>query len=139
MSDTLLFLMSKIQHALTTHIKQELQKEDIVLSPGQIGIMLVLERNRKTTMGELSQTLDMDNAAASRLVDKLEKKQMVERVINTSDRRQVNIGITEHGLHDAGIVKGIVRSANLKIQEGFSDKELEIYQRVNQSILKKFE
>ncbi len=138
MPDKLLFLMSKIQHVLVTHIKNELKKEGIVLSPGQIGIILALERDQKTTMGKLSKVIEIDNAASSRLADKLEKEQLVERYINPEDRRQVNIAITQKGLDTARIVKKVVQTANARIKEGFTDKEIKTYQRVNKAIFEKF-
>jgi len=138
MPDRLLFMLSRIQNRLTSHIKNELKKEGIVLSPGQIGILLVLDRVSQTTMGNLSRALYIDNAAITRLVDKLEKQKLVERRINTDDRRQMLITITEAGLNQAIIIKKIAKAANSKIKDGFTEKEIEIYKQVNQAILKKF-
>ncbi len=138
MSDKILFTLSKIAHALTSHVKQELKKDKIVLSPGQIGILLSLERERQTTMGQLSQSLEMDNAAASRLVDKLEKKGLVERFINPEDRRQIKISITDQGLKQARVTQKIANDMTQKIQEGFTEKEMDTYTRINQAIINKF-
>jgi DNA-binding MarR family transcriptional regulator len=138
MPDRLLFMLSRIQNRLTSHIKNELKKESIALSPGQIGILLVLDRVSQTTMGNLSQALYIDNAAITRLVDKLERQKLVERRINPEDRRQMLITITEDGLGQAGIIKKIAKAANSKIKDGFTEKEIEIYKQVNQAILKKF-
>jgi len=138
MPDRLLFMLSRIQNRLTSHIKNELKKEGIALSPGQIGILLVLDRVSQTTMGNLSRALYIDNAAITRLVDKLEKQKLVERRINTDDRRQMLITITEAGLNQAIIIKKIAKAANSKIKDGFTEKEIEIYKQVNQAILKKF-
>ena len=138
MPDKLLFMLSKVQHAVTTHLKKELKKEGIALSPGQMGILLALERDRQTTMGKLSQTVEVDNAAVSRLVDKLEQQNMVERYIDPSDRRQVIIAITREGLDKADIVKKIAQAANDRIKEGFSDREISIYRQVGLAIVEKF-
>ena len=138
MPDKLLFMLSKIQHAVITRIKKELKKEGIVLSPGQMGILLALEKDKQTTMGKLSQAVEVDNAAASRLVDKLEQQNFVERYINPGDRRQVIIAITEEGLNKAEIVKNIAKAANAKIKEGFTEKEISIYRQVGLGIIDKF-
>lgn len=138
MSEKILFMLARIQHALTMHVKTELKKEGIVLSPGQIGILLALEKEKQTTMGELSRILEMDNAAASRLVDKLEKQGLVERLINPKDRRQIKIRATDKGLGQAVITKNVIKTVNLTIQDGFSKEEIETYNRVNQSIIQKF-
>ena len=138
MPDKLLFLLSRVQSKLTTHVKRELKKKDIALSPGQIGILLVLERDGQTSMGHLSQTLDIDNAAISRLVDKLEKQKLVKRYINLDDRRQVLIFATEAGMNHAREAKKVANAANSKIKAGFTEKEIAIYKKVNQAILEKF-
>ena len=138
MPERLLFMLSKIQTRLTAHVKGRLSENGISLSPGQIGILLVLDRDRKTTMGQISRTLDIDNAAITRLVDKLEKQNLVERNINPDDRRQMLITITKDGLNKAGTVKKIVKVVNRKITEGFTEEEIAIYKRVNLAIIQKF-
>ena len=89
-------------------------------------------------MGALSSTLDIDNAAMSRLVDKLENLSLVERQINPADRRQMLISITGQGLEKAAVVKAVAKSANTRISEGFTKAEMDIYRRVNLAILEKF-
>ena len=98
----------------------------------------MLDRERRTTMGNLSRTLDIDNAAITRLVDKLEKKALVERSIDPDDRRQMLIAITAEGLDQAAVVKKIAKAANRKIKEGFTEEEITVYKRVNLEILDKF-
>ena len=138
MSDRLFFSLSRIHYRLASYFKNEFKKRGIDMSPGQMGILMVLDRDRETSMGDLSRTLEIDNAAVTRLVDKLEKQRLAERRINPRDRRQMLIAITDAGLHQAQILKGVVQAANRKIEEGFSEAEMEIYGRVNQAILEKF-
>ena len=138
MPDRLFLMLSRIQHRLTVYMKKELKKEGVVLSPGQVGILLVLEQDGQTTMGKLSRTLDIDNAAITRLVDKLEKRALVERRVNPEDRRQIMITITNRGQDQAGAVIKVVRAANRKIRDGFSEAEMAVYKRVSLAILEKF-
>ena len=98
MQDRFLFMLSKIQNKLSSHIRRKLKEQGVVLSPGQMGILLALENEKQTTMGELSRILEIDNAAITRLVDKLEKLDFVERQINLKDRRQMLITITSSGM-----------------------------------------
>ena len=139
MSDRLLFMLSRVHHKVVAHIGNELKKNGISLSPGQIGILFVLENDGESNMGHLSRSLDIDNAAISRLVDKLEKQGFVMRSINTEDRREILINITQEGLRNIDTVKVMVNAANERIREGFSDEEMSVYQRINMSILDKFQ
>jgi DNA-binding MarR family transcriptional regulator len=138
MPDRLLFMLSKIQNTLTGHFKRELKQAGLDLSPGQMGILLALKRKSEMTMGQLSQVIESDNAAVTRLVDKLEKQGFVARWINLEDRRQMLVAITEDGLAKAGIISQISRTANGRIMEGFSEEEMAVYRRVNLAILEKF-
>jgi len=137
-SDRLFFMLSRVQTRLSTYFKRELKKEKISLSPGQIGILLVLDRERQTTMGMLSGILESDNAAVTRLVSKLEAKDLVRRHINPDDRRQMLLNITEQGLLQAEVLKRIIEKANMIIKKGFTEEEIAIYNRVNHSMLAKF-
>lgn len=138
MPDRLLFALSKIHSRLTAHFEKELKRLGIDLSPGQIGILLVLEQRGETTMGHLSRTLEIDNAAMTRLVDKLERQHLAERRINPDDRRQMLIAVTDEGLHKALAVKKMAQAANRRIEAGFSKQEMAVYKRVNQAIIEKF-
>lgn len=138
MPDRLLFALSKIHYRLAAHFKRELKRLGIDLSPGQIGILLLLEQLGETTMGHLSSALEIDNAAMTRLVDRLEKQHMVKRRINPEDRRQMLIAVTDGGLKNALAVKKMAQAANRKIEEGFSKNEMAVYKRVNQAIIEKF-
>lgn len=138
MPDRFLFMMSKIQNRIQGHIKRELHKVGLSFSPGQIGILLVLDQENQTTMGQIGQVLEMDNAAITRLVDRLESQGLVVREINPRDRRQMLISITPKGLDQTRILKVIARTANDRIKQGFSQGEMDIYKRVNQAILERF-
>ena len=139
MPDKLLFILSKIVHRLSGYFNAVLKQKGMALSPGPIGIILVLDKEKQTTMGALSQALEMDNAALTRLVDKLEQKQIVSREINPADRRKILIRITQKGLSWSAEVKQVIETVNRQIKAGFTTEELEIYQRVNQDILQKFQ
>ncbi len=138
MTDRFLFMMSRIQNGILSHIKKELKKENLSLSPGQMGILLALDKEGQTVMGMLSQILDMDNAALTRLVAGLEKRKLVTREINPENRRQILVTITPQGLEQAGVLKPIVRATNDLIGHGFSQEEMAIYKKINQTILDRF-
>ena len=138
MSDRYLFMMSRIQNRILRHIKGELKKEGLSLSPGQRGVLMALDKPGESLMGELSRTLDMDNAALTRLVTGLEKQGLVSREINPANRRQIRVSITSAGKRQADILIPIVRNANDLISRGFSPEEMALYNRVNQAILDKF-
>jgi DNA-binding MarR family transcriptional regulator len=138
MDDRLLFLLSKAHYKLTNHLKLKFKEQKVNISPGQTGILFLLERKDLRSMSELSRILEIDNSAITRLVDRLEKSGLVRRQSNSADRRQYLIEITGKGMQQISAARKISNAANTKIREGFSDKEIEIFQRVMASFDHKF-
>lgn len=138
MDNRLMFLMSKAQFKLTNYLKSEFKAQGINISPGQMGILFLLQQQDLRSMSELSKILEIDNSAITRLIDRLEKSGLVIRRSNPEDRRQYLIGITGEGMQQAVKAKKISRTANDKIREGFSDQEIEVFQRVMVSFDEKF-
>ena len=138
MPEKLLFLLSKVQNALSVHLKKALKKEGLDITMGQYGIMMVLEQTNQTTMGDLSRILEIDNSSITRLVDKLEKQALAERTINPDDRRQMLVSITDLGLEKASVLKRIAQETNARIMEGFNDGDIAAFIKVNQGIIRIF-
>ncbi|MDO9263405.1 MAG: MarR family transcriptional regulator [Desulfosalsimonadaceae bacterium] len=138
MDDRLLFLLSKAHSKLTQYLKSQFKAQDMDISPGQVGILFLLGQRDLLPMSELSNILEIDNSAITRLVDRLEKSGLVIRQPNPEDRRQYRIGITDKGMELASKAKEIAKLANDKIKEGFSDLEISVFQRVMASFGPKF-
>jgi DNA-binding MarR family transcriptional regulator len=59
--------------------------------------LLGVLRDRRPTMNELARFLDLDKSSATGLVDRAERRGLVERVPSTADRRAVLVVLTDHG------------------------------------------
>lgn len=141
MTHRYLFTLSRIQNRILGHIRTALSEAGLSLSPGQMGILLALENQLDSgpvSMGDLSRILEMDGAALTRLSDGLCKKDFLCRNINPENRRQVLLLLTDTGREAAGILKTIVRAANQRIEDGFTEADMAVYNRINQAILEKF-
>ncbi len=64
-----------------------------VISTRLLGIL----RDRRPTMNELARFLDLDKSSVTGLVDRAERRGLVERVPSPADRRAVLVSLTEHG------------------------------------------
>lgn len=138
MDNRLLFLLSKAQYKLTNYLKLQFKAQGVNISPGQMGILFLLDQQDLRSMSELSRILEIDNSAITRLVDRLEKSGLVLRQANPQDRRQYMIGITDKGIQQIEKAKIISNAANEKIKEGFSALEIEVFARVMASFDDKF-
>jgi MarR family transcriptional regulator, lower aerobic nicotinate degradation pathway regulator len=66
------------------------------LSITQTRLLGVL-RDRRPTMNELARLLDLDKSSVTGLVDRAERRGLVERVPSTADRRAVLVRLTDQG------------------------------------------
>jgi len=135
--DRLIYLISRAQHSLMTHLKKELSNRGIMLTPAQAGILFVL-RKQAHTMTALSRKLSIDNSAITGLVDRLEKSGLAERTTNPDDRRTFLIRITGKGKTEIDRAYEIIRKVNQEIKAGFSADEMETFKSVMNGLLVKF-
>jgi DNA-binding MarR family transcriptional regulator len=71
--------------------------EEYRLTPPQVFTLWQLKENEPMTMGEFSGLLSVAHGVATRMVDRLLKKGMVERRRDENDRRVVHITLTPLG------------------------------------------
>ena len=135
--DRLIYLISRAQHNLMTHLKKELNARGTSITPVQAGILFLLRKNAHT-MTRLSQILSIDNSAITGLVDRLEKSGLAQRTANPKDRRTYLIRITEKGTAEIDRAYIIIKRVNEEIKSGFSEKEVEIFKKVLNSLLERF-
>jgi DNA-binding MarR family transcriptional regulator len=80
----------------TRHMSGRLADEYDLTQP-QMFALWQLQENGPMTMGELSELLSVTHGVATRMVDRLLKKRLVERHRDESDRRVVRISLTTPG------------------------------------------
>lgn len=80
-------LVHRVRHALVTHIDSALASLD--LTAAQWTVVIYLAEDLATTPAELSRLLHYDPGAMTRLIDRLEKKNIVKRAPSDADRRSV--------------------------------------------------
>ncbi len=78
-------------------------------------LMLLSENQDPLTMSELSSELNVPMSTATRIVDELVQRGMVERVNDLKDRRVVRVGMSPNGrkLYETGRAYSKQRIANL--------------------------
>lgn len=138
MNDRLLFLLSRAQHVLKNHLKNEFARQGITVSPAQMGILFALEKSEGLSMNELAGIIAIDNAAVTRHIDSLERDRFVERAPDSGDRRKTIIVITEAGKTEAERCARTARRINDCIKEGHSPAEVEAFKAVLNGFFQKF-
>jgi DNA-binding MarR family transcriptional regulator len=94
------------------------------LTTQQIGVILLLASGRATTPFELSRVMSYDSGSMTRMLDRLEKKELIARSRSESDRRVVKLELTPQGRHAASQLPEIGAAVLNEQLRGFSDADL---------------
>jgi DNA-binding MarR family transcriptional regulator len=126
------FMINKARNILIVEMDAALKELDI--SSQQMGILMALTLGLAATPFELSKVLGIDTGLMTRMLDKLEAKELLQRSRSLEDRRVVNLALTEKGEEVAAQIPEIapdVLNAHLK---NFNKTEFEELRR----LLRKF-
>jgi DNA-binding MarR family transcriptional regulator len=83
---------------ITNLLKQRLNKYDITLQQFNVLRILRGQHPNPATINLIKERMLDKMSDASRIVDRLVQKELVDRTVNTNDRRAVDILITNKGL-----------------------------------------
>ncbi|MDN7181410.1 MarR family winged helix-turn-helix transcriptional regulator [Caballeronia sp. SEWSISQ10-4 2] len=126
------FMINKARNILIVEMDAALKELDI--SSQQMGILMALTLGLAATPFELSKVLGIDTGLMTRMLDKLEAKELLQRSRSLEDRRVVNLALTEKGEEVAAQIPEVapdVLNAHLK---HFNKAEFEEFRR----LLRKF-
>ncbi len=70
---------------------------DLNITPLHIEIMMLLEEEGTMHVSEIGQRLQIARAQMTKLIEKLVCLNIIERKVDLSDRRSINIKLTDHG------------------------------------------
>ena len=93
-------------------------------------ILIVLWEKEGITQKELAERLHKDQTNVARMLFKLEKKEIIYRVVHETDRRSLRVYLTPKGrdIKDE-IVAPSIEAYNKTIQ-GLSEEEVELFRRI---------
>ncbi len=95
------------------------------LSLIHLNVLTVLESDGPTTMRGLAEALDVSQASATGIIDRMEQRSLVERSRDDRDRRLVRVALTETGRR---LIDGVAAERRGRLEmllEGLTDAELQ--------------
>ena len=130
--DSVGLLFRRVLTSLTTAVDRRLQAHG--LTHAQWVPLYKLFRGECATMTDLARDLQLDPAAVSRAVDRLEAKGLVRRQRSGTDRRVVRLALTAGGRRVAPLVPAALAEVFNAHLAGFSESEwatlIELLQRL---------
>jgi DNA-binding MarR family transcriptional regulator len=92
------------------------------LSPGRVGILLLLEANPGVTQSRLAQAVSLDRSTMVGVVDMLESRRLIERR-RGEDRRTNGLWLTDEGRALVGRLKRRIQAHERRVAARLSAQE----------------
>lgn len=125
--EMLFALMSgKLSAAINRKLHRSFRKLSIDITPEQWTVLYYLWSRDGVTQQELCNVTFKDKPSMTRLIDNLEKQQLVIRTPGVKDRRINLIHLTDKGRELEDSTKPLVSAIMRTALEGFSDSEVEM-------------
>lgn len=121
--ESLGYLIKRTSSMLSNAIDQELASYE--LTHQQFSILVILSQLKCETAADLARETCGDTGAITRMLDRLEAKDMIRRVRSLEDRRIVNIELTPAGKSCAEKMPVVAINVINRHLQGFDTQELE--------------
>ena len=115
------YLMRRIISLVAHGVEREL--EPTGLTNAQWVPLLKLHMGLASTVAELARECDLDAGSMTRLLDRLEAKELVRRSRSVNDRRVVNLALTDTGRAAAQGIPDVLCNIQNQLLVGFSIEE----------------
>lgn len=123
--DSIGYLVKRVRSMLSAAVEREIADHDVTYE--QWGVLLMILTHRGETAAVLSRGLECDTGSMTRMLDRLEAKDLIIRTRSTDDRRRVQLELTASGKRQAErLVAAIVKVLNRHL-DGFSVAELNLF------------
>ena len=123
-------LVNILNCKLKKHIASVFKKEGINLTAEQFLVMDTLWNQGEMTQQNIAYIIQKDKNSVTQFIDNLEKKGLVQRVVDTADRRVNNIKLSKAGLAMKDNTKKVAIAAVNDILEGIPEEEVKDFVKV---------
>lgn len=118
------YLLTTAQHSVFQHLNSKLAEYDV--TPSQYGVLSCLWQREFATPKQISEILCLETSTISGVLDRMQKKGLIDRVVNKEDRREVRVVPTEKGQALESPISKIIDSVNEDVLKCFSDGEIAV-------------
>ena len=129
-NDSLATLLNKTTRALSTRLQSVFTKAGLDVTSEQWMILLLLWQQDGRSPYQIADIIGKDRAAVTRLIDGLERRNLVVRISDKSDGRQKTINLTAQGRAMEAKLIPLGISNIQKGMQGLGDEEIKICKNV---------
>jgi len=107
------------------------KQTDVKLTMPQFVLLFkISEEKEEVTLKDMAEKLGKDKSAILRMIDLLEKKELVRRVVDQNDRRKNQLLVTKKGERLIAEFREVELELNCKLMEGLSDADMLTFYKV---------
>ena len=116
------------------------KQTDIKLTMPQFVLLFTIsEEKEEVILKDMAEKLGKDKSAILRMIDLLEKKELVRRVVDQNDRRKNQLLITKKGERLIAEFREVETALNFELLEGLSETDMQTFYKVVNHITGKAE
>ena len=123
-------LVNILNCKMKKYIASVFKNEGINLTAEQFLVMDTLWNQGEMTQQNIAYIIQKDKNSVTQFIDNLEKKGLVQRVVDSADRRVNNIKLSKAGLEMKDNTKKVAIEAVNAILDGISEEELKTFVNV---------
>lgn len=118
------YLLTTAQHSVFQYLNGKLSEYDV--TPSQYGVLSCLWQREFATPKQISEILCLETSTISGVLDRMQKKGLIDRVINRDDRREVRVVPTEKGKALEEPISKIIDEVNEEVLKCFTEEEVAV-------------
>ena len=131
------FMLTRAQNSTLSHFRENLSKHDV--TPAQYAILKCLSELGEQSPSQLAHVLHLDNSTITGIVDRMVKKNLLQRTPAVSDRRFLTISITPLGMSMMPGIEQTIESVNRRILSVFDECEAQSLMKCLEVIVRHIE
>ena len=117
------FLLSTAQHNVFQYLSIKLSS--LGITPSQYSVLSCLWGRSHATPKQLAEILGIETSTVSGLLDRLQKNGLIDRIVNSEDRREVQVIATQKGRDLEKPVTVIIDDMNKEVLKTFTQDEID--------------
>jgi DNA-binding MarR family transcriptional regulator len=134
--DSFVYLLGRTTFGLKARFVRQFRKNGFSVTPEQMGVMTLLWQRPGMTQREIGDKAIKDKANVTRILDVMERNNIVERRPDSGDRRVFRVYLTENGKKLQDMLVPIAKEVIDSARKGLTDDDIEKMRNILSIILK---
>ncbi len=126
--------LGKMMHEVFRVFKRRSEEQtqvEVKISTEQFGLLrAICIKEEDVIQKDMAEMMGKDKSAILRLIDSLEEKELVRRVVDLKDRRKNYLMVTKTGYRVIDQYMKIIQELMVEIQQGLPQSEIETFHKV---------